>query len=165
MGIAELSVAFAGFSGLIGVVSANPDVAAPSYWFRLWVMIEFSITTMMLAMLPFVAHYFGFEGERLWMLGSASIAGFLIVHIVIASPKVRRLYRTGQWLSPPAILDYSVPALMAVCLVTQSLNVAGIVLERTFAGFLLGLILLLAISCVNFVCLMWSRLVRSFDLR
>lgn len=150
--IAEVAVAFLGFTGVVGVFSGRGHAAAVSM--RLWVMVEFGLALLLLALLPSVLHALGGTGAELWVACSLATSLFLIGHLVLVVPRIVRLMRAGAWGGVPASLNLSFPVAYSACFVSQVLNALGLGLERSHGGFLLGLYLLLAASGLNFIALL-----------
>lgn len=149
--IAEIGIAFLGFTGVVGVFGGRGQPAAVSL--RLWVMVEFGLGLLLLALLPIVLHHLGWAGPALWGACSGAALLFLLGHAVLVVPRVGRYMRTGEWGGVP-VLNLSFPAAYSLCFATQALNLIGVGLERSIGGYLLGLFLLLGASGLNFISLL-----------
>lgn len=149
--VAEVSVAFLGFTGVVGIFAWR-ETNVVDVSLRFWVMVAFALGTLLLAFLPFVLHYLGLQQPGLWAACSAAVVLLCVGHTVLALPTVLRERRAGRW-RQPLILELF-PFIFLTCFVTQSLNALGILFERTLGGYLLGLFLLLACSGFNFVSLL-----------
>jgi len=150
--IAEVAIAFLGFTGVVGVFAGRSHPIAVS--FRLWVMVEFGLALLLLALLPMVLHHLGWAAPRLWVACSIATLLFLVGHLVFVVPRIARYMRSGVWDGVPTVLNYSFPALYFACLVTQVFNALGVGLGRSHGGYLLGLFLLLAASGFNFISML-----------
>lgn len=150
--IAEVAVAFLGFTGVVGVFSARAHPPAVSL--RLWVMVEFGLALLLLALLPMVLHHLGWSGDTIWASSAVATILFLIGHAVLVVPRVVGYRRSETWGGVPVALEVSVPVAFGACLVSQILNLMGVGLERTHGGYLLGLYLLLTASGLNFASLL-----------
>ena len=149
--MAEVSVAFLGFTGVVGVFAGRSrDILAVSL--RLWVMVGLALATLLLCFLPSVLFHLGGRGPNLWASCSATIVALSLGHFVFVAPRVLRERRAGRW-SAPLTLELF-PIVFGACFVTQGLNALGVFLERTPGGYVLGLYLLLAASGLNFIALL-----------
>jgi hypothetical protein len=152
--LAEISVAFAGFSSVVAIFqqTASPDGDAFDL-FRFWVMLEFSLAALFFSLLPLLLHFLGLSDAAVWSVSGAALIAFLVGHGVFT----RRLIRRGQ---PQVVasltrgLSISGGVVFLTIVVSQALNLAG-VLGRSFGPYLLGLLLLLLGAGVNFVRLVW----------
>lgn len=150
--IAEVAIAFLGFTGVVGVFAGRDH--PPAVLLRLWVMVAFGLGLLLLALLPSVLHHLGLVGPTLWVACSVATLLLLSGHLVFVVPRVARHMRTGAWHEVPAALNFSFPVAYLACFATQVLNVFGVGLERSHGGFLLGLFFLLAASGFNFISLL-----------
>jgi len=150
--IAEVAIAFLGFTGVVGIFAGRDHPPAVSM--RLWAMVEFGLALLLLALLPLVLHHLGWAAPRLWVACSIALLLFLVGHMVLFVPRVVRLRRSGAWGGVPAVLDVSIPLAYSACFVTQVLNSLGVGLGRSHGGYLLGLFFLLATSGFNFITLL-----------
>ena len=159
--IAEVAIAFAGFSGLVAIFGSR----AAGRWsrsdrYRLALMLETSLAAILFAFLPFSLRYLNVEGSVLWTVSSGGLATFLLVELILVIPRTRRLYRgSGETLSPTFGLIIASLALLA--LIVQVLNAAGIGLHRDFGPYLVGLLLLLVVSGIQFVRLLFMGIARA----
>jgi len=153
LAICEVSIAFAGFTSIVGVLGQRDggDWDAEDS-FRLWLMIESSLATLLFSLLPFVLFHLRVSHNIIWAAASGAMALFLTVHIIIVSPRVRRLEREGQWSTRR--FEVYIGLLILATIGVQSLNVIGLGFERTFGAYLLGLILLVSLASMHFVALL-----------
>mgnify|MGYP003411337866 FL=1 len=69
--LAEVSVAFAGFSGIVTAFRRhNPGQWSPLDRFRFRFMVEFSLATLALSLVPFFFSGLGLTESRVWSLSS-----------------------------------------------------------------------------------------------
>jgi hypothetical protein len=153
LAICEVSVAFAGFTSIVGVLGQRSGGA----WdaedsFRLWLMIESSLATLFFSLLPFALHYLGLDEATVWGAASGAMAAFLVLHMVVVVPRLRVLERTGRWSTRR--FEPFVGLLILSTFAVQSLNVLAIGFERTFGAYLLGLVLFLVLASIHFVALL-----------
>ncbi|MBW2724085.1 MAG: hypothetical protein JRE71_06820 [Deltaproteobacteria bacterium] len=162
LAICEVSIAFAGFTSIVGVLGQRGG----GHWdaedtFRLWLMIESSLATLFFSLLPFSLHYFALVDTTVWGVSSGAMATFMLVHMIVVSPKVRALDRSGSWSTrrfEPLIGGFIIATLLV-----QSLNVLDLGFHRSFGAYLLGLILFLGLASMHFVALLVA--VHSSNLR
>ena len=150
--IAEVAIAFLGFTGVVGVFAGRGH--APAILVRLWVMVAYGLGLLLLAILPTVLHHLGWVAPSIWVLCSTATLVLLSGHLFLVLPRVIKHKRAGEWGDVPAALDHAFPLAYLACYVTQVLNLLGVGLERSLGGFLLGLFLLLAASGFNFITLL-----------
>ncbi len=149
--IAEISIAFLGFTGVVGVF-AGRERQAFAVSLHVWVMVAFGLATLLLALLPFVLHHLGVKQPSLWAVCSAAVVILSLLHFALVEPLVLKERRAGRWRQPSILQVF--PAIFIACVLTQLLNTLGIVFDRSLGGYLLGLFLLLAGSGLNFVSLL-----------
>lgn len=150
--VAEIAFGFTGFAGLAGVLAAEETRARVAL--RFWIMIEFGLATLLLALLPLVLRAGGLAPGRAAMASSVAVSAFLLLHLAIVGPRIRGAMAEGAWQLGRPLLDLSFPLVAVICLATQLLNAAGLAFERSAGGVAVGLFLLLALSGLNFVALL-----------
>jgi hypothetical protein len=70
--IAEVSVALAGFSAVIGVLGSRPGVSDVRVdALRLQVMLESSLVVAAASIIPVILYHLGAESDSVWRIGSA----------------------------------------------------------------------------------------------
>ena len=156
--IAEIGAAFAGFTGVIGVLGRTPGAVVPAATrARFWLMIEFSIATIFFALIPFAIFNFTAPSEVLvWSISSAVMAVFIVVHMIVGGRWSTREVAPGVW---PRWEPLFAVLLFALVALNQTLNALGLGFGRSYAAFFNGLLLFLLIAATNFVALMaalWS---------
>jgi hypothetical protein len=77
--IAEVSIAFAGFSGLIVALRKKPGPITPVQKFRLSVLLALAFGALFLSLLPETLRAFGLSEQALWVTSGAA----LIVYSVL----------------------------------------------------------------------------------
>ncbi len=151
--ICEVSIAYAGFTSIVGVLGKRDGGAWDSEdAFRLWLMIESSLATLFFSLLPFVFYYFAFPEATVWGVCSSAMALFLVAHMAVVVPRLRALERAGRWSTRR--FEPIIGALIVATFVVQSMNVLALGFDRSFAAYLLGLILLLGLGSMHFVALL-----------
>lgn len=151
--IAEVSVAFAGFSGLIAIFSSATGhgprlVDFPQFWF----MIEISLATLFFSLLPLLLEQLGAPAELMWACASAAVALFLLLYLF-------RIFGPQPDLPPerhpPRSLWISAAIGSALLFVLLLLNTASIGVHREAWPYFLALVWLLAGAAVSFFLLLW----------
>jgi hypothetical protein len=108
--LAEVSVAFAGFSGIVTAFRRR----SPGEWndldrFRFRFMVEFSLATLALSLLPFFLSELGFSESRLWRASSLILGGGALFYLTRSMLGLHRLLAAGEPVSRGlALLSVSV---------------------------------------------------------
>lgn len=94
--LAEVSVAFAGFAGIVTAFRRR----TPDHWnaldrFRFRFMVEFSLVTLFLSLLPFFVLAFDVAEARVWAWCSVPLAVGALVYLLRSAVSVRRLLAAG----------------------------------------------------------------------
>lgn len=151
--ICEVSIAFAGFTSIVGVMGQRAGGAWDSEdSFRLWLMIESSLAMLFFSLLPFAIHYLSFGDSTVWGVSSGAMAAFLVLHMAVVVPRLAPLQRAGGWSTRR--FEPLIGLLIVATFAVQSLNAIGIGFERNFGAYLLGLILFLGLGSMHFVALL-----------
>lgn len=110
--LAEVSVAFAGFSGIVTVFRRrNPGDWSRLDRFRFRFMVEFSLATLTLSLVPFFAFELGLEGRALWRTCSVVLAVGGAIYLVRAVRGIRGLVAAEEPVAPRvALLGFGVGA-------------------------------------------------------
>jgi hypothetical protein len=147
--IAEVSVAFAGFAGIVAVFRRRDlEEWAPLDATRFRFMVECSLANILFALLPFVFHHLGASPTLTWSACSGLMAAALVGLFISGSFRVRRAGSQGAGVNL-ALLRF----LQAVTLLTLALlvlNALRIGFKAEFGPYLAALAWLLAASGVNF---------------
>ncbi len=152
--IAELSVAFTGFTGVVAVFGRRPDAEwAPLEVFRFRVLLGASLAALLFSLLPFLLHHGGIAEARVWRVGSALVVLHLVV---VAALDTRTLARVRRESDQPIFfaLETAVAAFALVVFLIQVLNALGQLASVSFSAFLAALVYYLFVSAVNFVRLL-----------
>ena len=150
--MAEVSVALAGFTGVVAAFGQRRGQWSATDTVRFRVMLSTSFLALGICVLPFAVHHMGAEPAATWAISSALLAGVLVIMLLLNTHWVRQLgarkdasFRMWVFLSA-----YSLVSVAAVCLV---LNALGIGFHRAFGPYFL------ALCCVLLNCaLMFIRL-------
>ncbi|MEN8184352.1 MAG: hypothetical protein ABFS46_17640 [Myxococcota bacterium] len=147
--IAEVSVAFAGFASVVVLFQHRDPVKwSPRVVVRLRTMIESSLCALLLALLPFALHHLGLSGEQLWGWSSGLAAGALVLLSSAVVRRSLRFIRSRELSRPFAFATFGVNVLVFGALV---LNAAGVLFQREFGPYLLGVIWALAFASLMFL--------------
>lgn len=150
--IAELSVAFAGFTGVVVAFGRRPGRGASIDAHAFVAMLASSLQALLFSMLPFLMAAAGMTEPRLWRVGSACM---LVGLALGASADLRYGWRAdrSEWRGFDRGLAFVVPVLGLSAIGAQLLNVLGAV-GRPFAAYLGGLLFFLTFSSGMFVRLL-----------
>lgn len=151
---AEVSVALAGFTGVVAVFrERGPTAWTPVDFLRFRVMLGTSLAALLLSLLPFGLHGLGLGASAMWATCSGAFALYLVVVLPLDFRRARRM-GVGR----EADFNPWVPAIGGVlgasALVIQVLNVVGIGFERQAGPFLVGLVLLIGICALMFALML-----------
>jgi hypothetical protein len=117
--VAEIAVAFAGFSGIVGVYRARTETPHdPRADLRL--LVEYSLFLLAVALLPLLLWHGGLAEEFAWRLASLGVALFNIAYYV---------YRQKQVLTSAA--DQGIGASMRLFVVLDWLLIALLIVNST----------------------------------
>jgi hypothetical protein len=95
--LAEVSVAFAGFSGIVTAFRRHD----PGEWsqldrFRFRFMVEFSLATLALSLVPFFLSEFGLPESRVWSYSSLFLGGGALLYLLRSVVRLLPLLATGE---------------------------------------------------------------------
>jgi len=151
--IAEVSVAFAGFTGVVVAFGRRPGQGGSSpdsHAFR--AMLASSLQALLFAILPFLLAACGLAAPGLWRVASAVLLVGLAFGAFMDVRYARGTDR-GQWTRFDRALGSLVPLGGGLAMVAQILNVTGAI-ARPFAPYLAGLLFFLVFSSAMFVRLL-----------
>lgn len=157
--LAEIFVAFAGFTGIVAALGHRSEGKwRPVDVIRFRALLEASLTGLVLSVAPFGFHYFGVVEAVTWGFGSALLAVYVSSFLLRMIRKQKKLRATEDPDFVPGVRLVLVSLAVPVVAI-QLLNAIGAGLQHTFSGFLVGLIYLLILCCAMFVLLL--RFVRT----
>ncbi len=156
--IAEIAIAFAGFSGIVVVFSRREGEWTETDRIAFAEMIASSLMILVLALLPFLLHHSGLRHPAVWGWCSALAAAAFVIRGLYAVP---RAMRTGSF-SGGNLFSVGTAFLIGGFLVIVGLigNAASIVFERIFAPYLAALLFYLLVGCFSFWNLLTARISR-----
>jgi hypothetical protein len=152
--IAEISVAFAAFAGLITVFQRRGGYhwGEADAW-RFWQIIAYSFCALFLALFPIALDWLDLPDRLLWGISSATLAVLLAAFYAVALTKLYRLSgRQRVRVSLGLVLLLS--CLAVAVLVLQVLNVSGIWFQQVRGPYLVGLIFFLCGAVTVFIRLL-----------
>jgi hypothetical protein len=95
--LAEVSVAFAGFSGIVTAFRRhNPGQWSPLDRFRFRFMVEFSLATLALSLFPFFFSELGLTESRVWSLSSLLLGGGALLYLIRSAFRLHPLLVAGE---------------------------------------------------------------------
>jgi hypothetical protein len=154
--IAELSVAFAGFTGVVVAFGRRPHQGESSinaHAFK--AMLAASLQALLFSVLPFLLGASGLSEPRLWRVASA----FMLLGLLAgAGVDVHFARQTdpGEWTRFDRAFRLLIPFFGLAAVIGQVFNLLGGV-ERPFAPYLGGLLFFLFFSSVMFVRLLTAQ--------
>jgi hypothetical protein len=154
--IAEVAVAFAGFSGIAVVLRRSaPGGLSPHARRTLWYLVIDCLVVLFLSFLPVVLQQFGCQPAALWAISNAVLG---LSHLVLVSPAVLWFARSfgqvrAEWQPLISPIQSSLIAWSALIGTVQLLAALGVGLEASPGLFTLGLLAFLLFAAVDFVYL------------
>jgi hypothetical protein len=154
--LAEVAVAFAGFSGIAVVLRRSaPGGLSPHARRTLWYLVIDCLAVCFLSFFPVLLHQFGVGTARLWAIANGVLGS---THLVLLSPAVAWFARSfGQvraewqpWISP---IQSSLMAWSGLIGILQVLAALGVGLSASPGLYTLGLLALLLFAAIDFVFL------------
>ena len=157
--LAEVFIAFAGFTGIVATLGQRSEGKwRPVDVIRFRALVEASLAGLVLCVLPFGFHQFAVAEAITWGVCSAMLAVYVVTFILKVVRNQIKLRATEDPDFVPGVRLILI-LLSGLVVPIQLLNAAGVGLEHTFSGFLVGLIYLLVLCSSMFVLLL--RFVRT----
>jgi hypothetical protein len=154
--IAEVAVAFAGFSGIAVVLRRSaPGGLSPHAQRTLWYLVIDCLVVLFLAFLPVVLQQFGFEARRLWAVSNAVLG---LSHLVLLSPALIWFARhfgqvRAEWQPLVSPIQSSLIAWSGLIGTVQLLAALGVGMAASPGLYTIGLLAFLLFAAVDFVFL------------
>jgi hypothetical protein len=153
--LAEVSVAFAGFSGIVTAFRRHQ----PGEWshldrFRLRFMVEFSLATLALSLFPFFLSELGVEELEIWSLSSLLLGAGALFYLIRSVVRLYPLVMAGEPVSRG--LAFVSIAVGIVITVSAFANAAG-VFSRPSGVYLAGVGGCLFVSSAMFARLLLAN--------
>jgi hypothetical protein len=137
--IAEISIAFAGFSGLVVALRKTPGPLTNVQKYRLRVLLALAFGAMFLSMLPELLQNGGTPPQKLWIYSNAAAMIFSAVFLgwwLVASRRMMRLV--------PEIFDWLAVSRMAAghlaIIILLLATVVSVIYEHASAAYIAALI-------------------------
>jgi hypothetical protein len=136
--IAEVSIAFAGFSAVIAIIRrAGAGAWLPQEIIGLWAMLGASVGSLFFSLLPLPLYHLGISDPSLWTVCSASLAVYVLTFYVLA---LRAVSRHGSRRPRLTRVMNHFPLFIFVLLICNALD---IFISRGVGAYLAALVLLL----------------------
>jgi hypothetical protein len=154
--IAEVAVAFAGFSGIAVVLRRSaPGGLSPHARRTLWYLVIDCLVVLFAAFLPVVLQQFGVGVARLWAVSNAVLG---LAHLVLVSPAVLWFVRSpdqirAEWQPVVSPIQASLMLWSILLGVVQVLAALGVGVVASPGLFTLSLLAFLLFAAVDFVFL------------
>jgi len=98
--LAEVSIAFTGFSGVVGVFGGGSALSEPERNFRVRLMIVGSLAAFFGSLIPLVLGQFESLAPRVWLLCCPLFATFVILNSLSVYRQTRALASAGNYSRP-----------------------------------------------------------------
>ena len=148
---AELATALVGFAGIVVVFQRRgAEGWLRSDLARFWQMVAFALSALFFSLLPLVLMTAGRSDSFTWSTGSALMAVFVGGHAAgMAWALLRReLFQISEFSVTLAVVLLA-NGILVFCML--SANALGVVFQKSFTGYLVGLFYLVAVSAFFFV--------------
>ena len=161
--VAEVAVAFAGFTGVVLAFGRRSDRAwSPMDIYRFRVLLGASLQTLLLSLIPLLLYHSGASERTTWAASSFLVC---ILLIVILTNDLRYLAPIrDQMARADRILGVIVSVGFACVFAAQVANVFGVFGSRAFAAYLGALIYYLTMASLMFLRLLSSVGLDSEDM-
>ena len=152
IGIAQVSIVFAGFAGISVVLSRRlPEHWSYSEAVRMSCMIESSLSAAFFALLPFALVGFGLSAPTTWSIAGLCFAAAMAVHMIANGQRMRRAYQVDPYDRLPFIFRLLMLVIGVLILVALLLNSFGFVFHQSFGPYFAGLLFHLAFASLMFM--------------
>ena len=152
IGIAQVSIVFAGFAGISVILSQRlPELWTYTDAVRMACMIESSLSAAICALLPFAFVGFGVDVETTWAASSLLFAIVMFAHMVANARRTRRAYQQDPNDRLPLLFRFSMLVIGTVVLLALVLNSFGIVFHRSFGPYFAALLFNLTWAALMFM--------------
>ena len=155
--LAEVSVAFAGFSGIVAVFGRrDPGTWSLGDRYRFFSLVETSLVSAFLSLIPFGCTAMGLSPRTLWALSSILFVAYMVTSYLVHTLQYRSLPTDAR--AGAAWADVYATAIVDVVIV--GLCVYNLMILREAGPFLLALLLLVGQSGFFFSRLLFQALGR-----
>ena len=147
--IAEVSVAFAGFAGIVAIIGRR----GTGEWhagdlLRFWQMIEVSMLGVIFSLLPFVFYHAGITASQTWAASSAMLAAASGIQMLRAAVRTVKAAGTDGTLSLAFSAGFVLIGLIVIAILVA--NAVGFLFHQTVAPYVVGIFWNLCLACVLF---------------
>ena len=147
--LTEVSIAFAGFSGVVGVFGGGSALSEPERNLRVRMMIVGSLAAFFGSLIPLVLDQFEFLAPRVWLLCCPLLATFVILNSLSVYRQTRALASAGNYSKPWfARIIYPLSSLLALALIGATFT-----LLPGHSVYIAGIVWLLALASTQFLVL------------
>ena len=152
VGIAQVSIVFAGFAGISVVLSRRlPEKWTYGEAVRMACMIESSLTAAFFALLPIVFLAFGISIATTISMAGLLFAVAMFVHMVANALRMRRAYQQDPDDRLPIVFRASMALVGVAVLSALVLSSIGVAFHDSFGPYMAGLLFHLAFSSLMFM--------------
>lgn len=145
--IAEISIALAGFAGIIATFQfRKPDGITSGHVVSLAMIVNISLVGAFFSVLPIGLMNFGVSEKEAWAVSSALMG----VNILAFVEYLRRHTAFPALKKPDRVFFVSLFVLALILAATQFMNAAGIVFDQEFGPFFVAFVFCFALVCYNF---------------
>ena len=150
---AEVSVALAGFTGVIAAFGQRGGRWTIINTLRFQVMLNASLAALFFSILPVAVHHMGAAPNITWAMSSGLLALYFVIMPSVDYRRARRIDalqgdQFRMWLFVVTC------CVVVVAIVTQGMNALDIGFHRAFGPYLLGLCCVLLVCAFMFVRLL-----------
>ncbi len=147
--LAEVSIAFTGFSGVVGVFGGGSALSEPERNFRVRLMIVGSLGAFFGSLIPLVLGQFESLAPRVWLLCCPLFAAYFILNSLSVYRQTRALASAGSYSRPWfAPIVYALNSFLALALIG-----ATFALLPGHSVYIAGIVWQLALASVQFLVL------------
>ena len=150
---AEVSVALAGFTGVVAAFGQRRGSWSDIDTLRFRVMLFTSLSALVFSILPFALHHMRSEASSTWAISSGLLASYFVITVFVDTRRWRQVVtrRDSEFSAWPGLLAL---LLASIAIVTQVLNGLGIGFHRAFGPYFLGVCCLLLTCTLMFIRLL-----------
>ncbi len=147
--IANVSVAFAGFTGIVAVFGRRAD----GEWrrgdiLRFWQMIEISLLTLIFSLVPFVFHHMGLEETTVWAASSGMLA--LASAIQMARAAIGTLWAFGSDPSLSLVFSGGFVLIGVIVILVLIANAYGFIFRQEAAPYVVAIFWEMCLASILF---------------
>jgi len=155
--LAEVSIAFTGFSGVVGVFGGGSALSDAERTLRIRMMITASLAAFFGSLVPLALGQFEFPSSLVWSVCCASLAGFFVINSLGVYRRTSALAAiknySRPWFAP---IIYGVNALIALALI-----LAAVTLLAGHSVYIAAIVWQLLLASLQFMLLVTQTKSRS----